>query len=253
MKIMATSFKRSNARTAAHSAPDPAAGHCRSVPQLEPPGHSWACLGQFLVGSLLLSPGSWWAQGFVCALLESVSSVLCKFWQLYGGVNGDLLQEGLCHTQVCCTQSPCGRPLLTHTSAGDTQTQFWLSFCGLGMHFMPFPGLSISGDQVPGERTVPGGLCLNHLPSPGRSVSLVCCESAVSGVLSPLKSKSQAATILADVNHPGSQEDVVSSWEPAHSLVKVKVKSLSRVRLFATRWTVALQAAPSMGFSRQEY
>ena len=26
--------------------------------------------------------------------------VLCKFWQLYGGVNGDLLQEGLCHTQV---------------------------------------------------------------------------------------------------------------------------------------------------------
>ena len=31
---------------------------------------------------------------------------LCKFWQLYGGVNGDLLQEGLCHTEVCCTQSP---------------------------------------------------------------------------------------------------------------------------------------------------
>ena len=25
--------------------------------------------------------------------------VLCKFWQLYGGVNGYLLQEGLCHTQ----------------------------------------------------------------------------------------------------------------------------------------------------------
>ena len=33
---------------------------------------------------------------------------------------------------------------------------------------------------------------------------------------------------------------------------KVKVKSLSRVRLFATRWTVAYQAPPSMGFSRQE-
>ena len=28
-----------------------------------------------------------------------------------------------------------------------------------------------------------------------------------------------------------------------------KVKSLSRVRLFATRWTVAYQAPPSMGFS----
>ena len=29
--------------------------------------------------------------------------------------------------------------------------------------------------------------------------------------------------------------------------------SLSRVQLFATPWTVAYQAPPSMGFSRQEY
>ena len=34
---------------------------------------------------------------------------------------------------------------------------------------------------------------------------------------------------------------------------KVKVKSLSRVRLFATPWTAAYQAPLSMGFSRQEY
>ena len=34
---------------------------------------------------------------------------------------------------------------------------------------------------------------------------------------------------------------------------KVKVKSLSRVWLFPTPWTVAYQAPPSMGFSRQEY
>jgi len=34
---------------------------------------------------------------------------------------------------------------------------------------------------------------------------------------------------------------------------KVKVKSLSRVRLLATPWTAAYQAPPSMGFSRQEY
>ena len=33
----------------------------------------------------------------------------------------------------------------------------------------------------------------------------------------------------------------------------VKVKLLSHVRLFATPWTVAHQAPPSMGFSRQEY
>ena len=34
---------------------------------------------------------------------------------------------------------------------------------------------------------------------------------------------------------------------------KSEVKSLSRVRLFATPWTVAYQAPPSVGFSRQEY
>ena len=34
---------------------------------------------------------------------------------------------------------------------------------------------------------------------------------------------------------------------------KVKVKSLSHVRLLATPWTAAHQAPPSMGFSRQEY
>ena len=39
-----------------------------------------------------------------------------------------------------------------------------------------------------------------------------------------------------------------SAWE-----WKVKVKLLSRVRLFATPWTAAYQALPSMGFSRQEY
>ena len=31
------------------------------------------------------------------------------------------------------------------------------------------------------------------------------------------------------------------------------MKSLSRVRLFATLWTVAYQASPFMGFSKQEY
>ena len=100
-------------------------------------GDSWtlrASLSQSLVGSLLLSPGFWCTQGFVCALQKSVSPVLCKFCQLYGGVNGDLFQECLCHTQVCCTQSPCpcGRPRLPCTPAGDTQTlRGRLSLCGV--------------------------------------------------------------------------------------------------------------------------
>ena len=72
MKIMATSFKRSHACTATLSASDPAAGHCQPVPLLQTPGHSQASLGQSLVGSLLLSPGSWCAQGFVCSLQKSL-------------------------------------------------------------------------------------------------------------------------------------------------------------------------------------
>ena len=43
----------------------------------------------------------------------------------------------------------------------------------------------------------------------------MCC-------VSPLGSRSLAATLLA-VNHPGSQEDLVSKWEPAHNLVEYAI------------------------------
>ena len=66
-------------RIVVDSASDPEAGHCRPTHPPETSGHSQAGLGQSLVGSLLHSPGSWCAQGFVCFLQESVSPVLCKF------------------------------------------------------------------------------------------------------------------------------------------------------------------------------
>ena len=47
--------------------------HRWSMPLMETPGYSEASLGQSLVGSLLLSPGSWCTWGFVCAPQESVS------------------------------------------------------------------------------------------------------------------------------------------------------------------------------------
>ena len=122
MKIMVTSFKRSQAHTTTPSAPNPAAGRCQPTPLLETPGHSWASLGQSLVESLCLSLGP--SAHKVLFPQESVSPVLCTSGGSVEGVNGDLLQEGLCRVQVCCTRSscPCGRPLLTCTSAGDTQT-----------------------------------------------------------------------------------------------------------------------------------
>ena len=49
-----------------------------------------------------------------------------------------------------------------------------------------------------------------------------------------------------------TQEWVSNSFSNAWKW-KVKVKSLSLLRLFATPWTAAYQAPPSTGFSSQEY
>ena len=54
----------------------------------------------------------------------------------------------------------------------------------------------------------------------------------------------------------GSGSGVSAQREPGLlrlALMTPKVKSLSRVRLFATPWSAAYHAPPSMGFSRQEY
>ena len=61
-----------------------------------------------------------------------------------------------------------------------------------------------------------------------------------------------------EVNHTASSYQGRQVWSnvkhPNHFLkVCVCVKSLSRVWLFATPWTIAHQAPLSMGFSRQEY
>ena len=94
-------------------------------------GDSWTLLEKSGSVSLgVTAPFSWVLvhTRFCLCLPRVYFPVLCKFWQLYGEVNGNLhlLQEGLCYTQVCCTQShcPCGSPLLTRTSTVDAQTQF---------------------------------------------------------------------------------------------------------------------------------
>ena len=195
MKIMATSFKRSHACTATLSAPNPAAGHPQPPALLETSGHSWASLSQSLVGSLLLSPGSWCTQGCLCPP-RVYFPVLCKFWQLSGGINGNLLQEGLCHTQVCWTQSPCpcSSPLLTRTSTGDAQTQFCLSLCGVSGSLGP-QGLFEPSEHLWQE----WGLILN-INSPlllscwgfsfalGRGVSPRSCSSTTQPLLQRLPS-----------------------------------------------------------------
>ena len=60
-----------------------------------------------------------------------------------------------------------------------------------------------------------------------------------------------------NINHLRYADDTTlmaeSEEELKSLLMKVKVKSLGRVRLLATPWTAAYRAPPSMGFSRQEY
>ena len=84
------------------------------------------------------------------SLIFDPKSKLCKFWRLYGGIHGDLLQEGLCHTQVCCTQGPapaaghCWRippqEILKH-SPGSVSVQS----LGPGVHKVWLSPPSISG------------------------------------------------------------------------------------------------------------
>ena len=79
--------------------------------------------------SFLLGPGK---HTFLFVPSKSLFSQSCVNSGNYGGVNGDLPQKGLYHTQVYCTQSPSpfNSPLMTRTSAEDIQTQFRLSLWG---------------------------------------------------------------------------------------------------------------------------
>ena len=67
----------------------------------------------------------------------------------------------------------------------------------------------------------------------------------------------QATVHVAGYSPWGHKElDTTEQLSTAHvdiCKVKVKVKSLRCVRLFATPWTVAYQAPLSLGFSRQQY
>ena len=132
-KKMVTTFKRSYGCTATLIATDPVTGHCQPTTPAETPGLSQASLSQSLVGSLLLSSGSWWVQGFDCALQESVFPVLYKFWQHIVGLlwpppRGLIPHSGLLHPEPLpapgaghCWPVPL-EDTLKHSKAGLAQS-----------------------------------------------------------------------------------------------------------------------------------
>ena len=113
---------------------------------------SWTLTGKSgSVSCWVTAPFSWdLVHKVLLCSLRIYFPVLCKFWQLYGGVNGSLLQEGLCHTQVCCIQSPV--PVAVHCwpippleMLKHSSVSVSVGCLGPGMHKACLSPLSISG------------------------------------------------------------------------------------------------------------
>ena len=120
--------------------------------------------------------------------------------------------------------------------------------------------VEISGRKYSQEMACESILTLKYLRN--LNLQLVCTSSVI--LLLLLLSRFSRFWLCdpIDGSPPGSPvpgilqartpEWVVISFSNAWKW-KVKVKSLSCVRLLATPWTAAYQAPPSVGFSRQEY
>ena len=114
---------------------------------------------------------------------------------------------------------------------------------------LPWPGMDLVSHALAGKFLTTGSpgksyvfLLLSHCPTLRQSCPTLCDLVDGSPPGSPIPGILKARTL----------KWVAISFSNAWKW-KVKVKLLSRVRLLATPWTIAYQAPPSMGFSRQEY
>ena len=85
MKVMVTSIKRSHTSPATLSAPNPAADHYGPTP----PGDAWVPTGKSGTVSCGVTAPFFRVlihKALLCRSLRVYFPVLCKFWQLYGGV-----------------------------------------------------------------------------------------------------------------------------------------------------------------------
>ena len=148
MKIMVTSFRTSHELL--HWVPPrcsrPTLNHTFA-------GDSWTLTGKSRSVSFGITAPFCWVlvhPTFCLSLQESVSPFLCKFWQLYGGVNGDLIQEDLCHTQICCTHSPCPTagycwPISLYETLKHSSNSFFVGCLGPGVQKFCLSLPSVSG------------------------------------------------------------------------------------------------------------
>ena len=132
---------------------------------------------------------------------------------------------------------------------GFPRQEFWSGLPFPSPGHLPDPGIepwspALQADSLP---TKPPGKPALKYPAAAAAKLLQSCltlcnpiDGSPSG--SPVPGILQARTL----------EWVAISFSNAHNW-EVKVKSFSRVRLFATPWTAAYQASPPMRFSKQEY
>ena len=113
--------------------PNPAAGYSQPTPLPETPGHLRASLGQSLVGSLLISPGFWHAQGSVCASQESVSQSCIRSCGSTVGLRGLMPHPNLLHPELLPLQQLTADPYLLwrhpNTALAQSLWSLWVLVC----------------------------------------------------------------------------------------------------------------------------
>ena len=152
----------------------------------------------------------------------------------------------------CCTgfllwetlfATPCTAAYLDPPSMGFSRQEYWSGLLFPSPGDPPIPGIEPGFPHVVGRRfTVWATGKWAATAKSLQSCPTLCDPIDRSPPGSPVPGILQARTL----------EWVAISFSSAWKW-KVKVKSLSRVRLLATPWTAAHQAPPSVGFSRQEY
>ena len=147
---MVTSFKRSHARTATLSAPNPAAGHHRPWLHwrlLDVPRQVWVSLWW---GSVLLTLGSWCTQGSVCALQESISQSCVSPGSFMVGLMATSSKRAYAIPKSAAPRAAAPVavhcwPVLPQETLGHSSVSVSVGSLGLGAHRICLSPLSISG------------------------------------------------------------------------------------------------------------
>ena len=88
---------------------------------------------------------------------------------------------------------------------------------------------------------------------PGSSVHGISQARILEWAAIPFSRRSSWPRDWTQVSRIAGRFFTVWATREAHSVQFSSVQPLSHVRLFATPWTIALQAPPSIGFLRREY